>query len=271
MFVRPVWRKKLNYCNTSNEVDVNLPTPMPKPQSPLQEPSQENPPTTHSNHDSLKSHSLPLGDSCDTNVGQALIPPQSANQTQLTQHSFPHLLINPHMDNKDARHVKTYEVSLKGKDFVKGPWSQNNLDNGDDLLIPVPLPFCGVLIIGEETIVYCSASAFKSIPIRPGRRLSTSAGTNVSRMSNAQPKRQLNLGKHTEEISQNKKGYIPRICPNSFVTVMKRCCDTNLKKLPEMDEVVAILEAIDTLKGGGMILSNQEQHGCFCFKQTRGT
>nr|GEW25390.1 hypothetical protein [Tanacetum cinerariifolium] len=38
MSVRLVWRKKLNYCNTSNEVDVNLPTPMPKPQSPLQEP-----------------------------------------------------------------------------------------------------------------------------------------------------------------------------------------------------------------------------------------
>ncbi|KAI7751098.1 LOW QUALITY PROTEIN: hypothetical protein M8C21_020503 [Ambrosia artemisiifolia] len=57
-----------------------------------------------------------------------------------------------YQDNKDARHVKTYEVSLKDKDFVEGPWSQNNLDNGADLLIPVPPPFCGVLIIGEETI-----------------------------------------------------------------------------------------------------------------------
>ncbi|GKC58516.1 hypothetical protein Tco_1086114 [Tanacetum coccineum] len=75
MSIRSVWRKKLNYCNTSNEVDVNFPKPMPKPQPPLKEPSQENPPTTHSNNDSLKSHSLPLGDSCDTNVGQALIPP----------------------------------------------------------------------------------------------------------------------------------------------------------------------------------------------------
>jgi DNA damage-binding protein 1 len=70
-------------------------------------------------------------------------------------------------DNKDARHVKTYEVALKDKDFVEGPWSQNNLDNGADLLIPVPPPLCGVIIIGEETIVYCSASAFKAIPIRP--------------------------------------------------------------------------------------------------------
>nr|POF11929.1 dna damage-binding protein 1 [Quercus suber] len=69
--------------------------------------------------------------------------------------------------NKDARHVKTYEVALKDKDFVEGPWSQNNLDNGANLLIPVPPPLCGVIIVGEETIVYCSANAFKAIPIRP--------------------------------------------------------------------------------------------------------
>ncbi|XP_010434237.1 PREDICTED: DNA damage-binding protein 1b [Camelina sativa] len=72
-----------------------------------------------------------------------------------------------YQDNKDARHLKTYEISLKDKEFVEGPWSQNNLDNGADLLIPVPSPLCGVLIIGEETIVYCSANAFKAIPIRP--------------------------------------------------------------------------------------------------------
>ncbi|KAK8563210.1 hypothetical protein V6N13_018256 [Hibiscus sabdariffa] len=72
-----------------------------------------------------------------------------------------------YQDNKDARHVKTYEVALKEKDFVEGPWSQNNLDNGADLLIPVPPPLCGVLIVGEETIVYCSANTVKAIPIRP--------------------------------------------------------------------------------------------------------
>lgn len=70
-------------------------------------------------------------------------------------------------DNKDARHVKTYEVALKDKDFVEGPWSQNNLDNGAGLLIPVPAPLGGVIIIGEETIVYCNANAtFKAIPIK---------------------------------------------------------------------------------------------------------
>ncbi|KAL4189515.1 hypothetical protein AMTRI_Chr08g165760 [Amborella trichopoda] len=72
-----------------------------------------------------------------------------------------------YQDNKDARHVKTYEVVIKDKDFVEGPWSQNNLDNGAGLLIPVPMPLGGVIIIGEQTIVYCSASVFKAIPIRP--------------------------------------------------------------------------------------------------------
>ncbi|KAM0887190.1 hypothetical protein ACQ4PT_029232 [Festuca glaucescens] len=72
-----------------------------------------------------------------------------------------------YQDNKDARHVKTYEVALKDKDFVEGPWSQNNLDNGAGLLIHVPAPVGGVIIIGEETIVYCNGnSTFKAIPIK---------------------------------------------------------------------------------------------------------
>nr|GEU49541.1 retrovirus-related Pol polyprotein from transposon TNT 1-94 [Tanacetum cinerariifolium] len=91
MSVRPTWRKKLNHCNSSNEVNVNLPTPLPKPQSPINEP------TTHSNHVSLKSHSLPLSDSCDTNVRQAFITP-SINKSQ-TQTPLPYLLINSHVAN----------------------------------------------------------------------------------------------------------------------------------------------------------------------------
>lgn len=68
-------------------------------------------------------------------------------------------------DNEDARHIKTYEVSLKDKDFVKGPWSQTNLDYCADRLIPVPSPLCGALIIGQETIVYCSADTLETIAI----------------------------------------------------------------------------------------------------------
>nr|GEV63962.1 hydroxyphenylpyruvate reductase [Tanacetum cinerariifolium] len=42
MSMRPIWRKKLNPCNTSNELNVNSPTPMSKPLTPHHEPSQEN-------------------------------------------------------------------------------------------------------------------------------------------------------------------------------------------------------------------------------------
>nr|GEU71879.1 retrotransposon protein [Tanacetum cinerariifolium] len=42
MSVRPIWRKKLNPCNTFNELNVNSPTPMSKPLTPHHEPSQEN-------------------------------------------------------------------------------------------------------------------------------------------------------------------------------------------------------------------------------------
>ncbi|KAI3764135.1 hypothetical protein L2E82_14138 [Cichorium intybus] len=53
-------------------------------------------------------------------------------------------------DDKDACHLKTYELSLKDGDCVEALWSQNVLDNGADLLIPVPPPFCRVLISGEN-------------------------------------------------------------------------------------------------------------------------
>ncbi|GJZ37859.1 hypothetical protein Tco_0584050 [Tanacetum coccineum] len=93
---RPIWRKKLNSCHTSNVDDVNLPTQISKPQSPLNQnqPSQENSTTTKTNHDSLPSHSLPLGDFYNINVRHTPSPSQSVNQSKTL---FPHLLINPHV------------------------------------------------------------------------------------------------------------------------------------------------------------------------------
>nr|GMC97370.1 serine/threonine-protein kinase STY13-like [Ipomoea batatas] len=70
-------------------------------------------------------------------------------------------------------------------------------------------------------------------------------------------------------VRQNLRPDIPRCCPSSFGNVMKRCWDANPDKRPEMDEVVSMLEAIDTSKGGGMIPLDQPQ-GCFCFRRYRG-
>jgi hypothetical protein len=53
---------------------------------------------------------------------------------------------------------------------------------------------------------------------------------------------------------------------------MKRCWDANPDKRPEMAEVVSMLEAIDTTKGGGMIPVDQPGGlGCLsCFRKHRG-
>ncbi|KAL8481721.1 hypothetical protein ACS0TY_028025 [Phlomoides rotata] len=70
-------------------------------------------------------------------------------------------------------------------------------------------------------------------------------------------------------VRQNLRPDIPRCCPSSLAGIMKKCWDANPEKRPEMDEVVRLLEAIDTSKGGGMIPEDQAR-GCFCFAPTRG-
>ncbi|KAH7439304.1 hypothetical protein KP509_04G055000 [Ceratopteris richardii] len=65
-------------------------------------------------------------------------------------------------------------------------------------------------------------------------------------------------------VKQHLRPEIPKCCPSALATVMKRCWDANPDKRPSMDEVVQMLEAIDTSKGGGMIPPDQST-GCFCF------
>ncbi|GJR06127.1 hypothetical protein Tco_0529111 [Tanacetum coccineum] len=77
--VRPVWRKKLNYCNSSNVDDVNIPTPMTKPPSPCNKLSKESSPIALSNHASPQPHSPPL---IDPYVDVVLQTNQNHNKTQ---------------------------------------------------------------------------------------------------------------------------------------------------------------------------------------------
>ncbi|KAJ0610357.1 putative dual-specificity kinase TKL-Pl-4 family [Helianthus annuus] len=70
-------------------------------------------------------------------------------------------------------------------------------------------------------------------------------------------------------VRQNLRPDIPKCCPSSFANILRKCWDANPDKRPEMDEVVRLLEAIDTSKGGGMIPEDQAS-GCFCFTPRRG-
>ncbi|CAN0264375.1 unnamed protein product [Lampetra planeri] len=64
-----------------------------------------------------------------------------------------------------GRHVKTYEVSLRDKEFNKGPWKQDNVDAEAGIVIAVPQPMGGALIIGQEAITYHNGDQY--LPIAP--------------------------------------------------------------------------------------------------------
>ncbi|KAL0788518.1 hypothetical protein Bca101_004764 [Brassica carinata] len=58
-------------------------------------------------------------------------------------------------EDAEGAHAKTYYVSQTGSVPVTGPWTRDNIDQSAGLLIALPTPLCGVLIVGEELIVYC--------------------------------------------------------------------------------------------------------------------
>ncbi|EAY91142.1 hypothetical protein OsI_12749 [Oryza sativa Indica Group] len=70
-------------------------------------------------------------------------------------------------------------------------------------------------------------------------------------------------------VHQNLRPDVPRCCPSAFANIMRKCWDANPDKRPDMDEVVQLLEALDTSKGGGMIPDGQSS-GCLCFTKARG-
>ncbi|GAB2213726.1 hypothetical protein Droror1_Dr00018039 [Drosera rotundifolia] len=70
-------------------------------------------------------------------------------------------------------------------------------------------------------------------------------------------------------VRQNVRPEIPKCCPSSLASIMKKCWDPNPDKRPDMNDVVKLLEAIDTSKGGGMI-PEDEAVGCFCLGPRRG-
>lgn len=80
------------------------------------------------------------------------------DELQVHDVEFLHGCANPtliliHQD-VNGRHVKTHEISLREKEFVKVPWRQNNVETEASIIIPVPSPLGGAIIIGQESILY---------------------------------------------------------------------------------------------------------------------
>ncbi|KAF2894969.1 hypothetical protein ILUMI_11202 [Ignelater luminosus] len=80
------------------------------------------------------------------------------DELQVMDVEFLHGCSNPtivliHQD-LNGRHVKTHEISLRDKEFVKIPWRQDNVETEASMIIPVPSPLCGAIVIGQESILY---------------------------------------------------------------------------------------------------------------------
>uniref|UniRef100_A0A7S2S558 DNA damage-binding protein 1 n=1 Tax=Mucochytrium quahogii TaxID=96639 RepID=A0A7S2S558_9STRA len=87
------------------------------------------------------------------------------------------VLYEDNRNSKCTRHIKTYKISVKDMEFKESPWSQPNVDLETNMIIPIPEPIGGVLIMGLETIAYRNgrsggrsgqAGTTISIPVRCG-------------------------------------------------------------------------------------------------------
>lgn len=63
----------------------------------------------------------------------------------------------------NGRHVKTHEISLRDKGFVKMMWKQDNVEPDASIVIPVPEPLCGAIIIGQESIIYHNGTSYVAV------------------------------------------------------------------------------------------------------------
>ncbi|TYZ63198.1 hypothetical protein PybrP1_012947 [[Pythium] brassicae (nom. inval.)] len=170
-------------------------------------------------------------------------------------------------DGKAARHVKTYHVLVKEKDFAEGPWSQANVDAGASLLIPVPLPSGGVLIVSNQTIVYHNGATFHAIPMqstviqvygtvdKDGSRFLLADQYGTLSVVALQLSGKDVVGVHLEALGETSTASCLAYLDNGVVFVGSAFGDSQLIKLkPERDEHGSYLEVLDTYVNIGPII-----------------
>ncbi|XP_026675017.1 DNA damage-binding protein 1 isoform X2 [Ceratina calcarata] len=89
------------------------------------------------------------------------------DEQQVQDVNFLHGCANPtliliHQDI-NGRHVRTHEISLRDREFVKMPWKQENVEREAMIVIPVPPPMCGAIIIGQESILYHDGTGYTAV------------------------------------------------------------------------------------------------------------
>lgn len=171
-------------------------------------------------------------------------------------------------DYKAARHVKTYHILAKEKDFAEGPWFQSNVEAGSSLLIPVPAQCGGVLIVSNQTIVYHNGSTSHVIPMqstliqvhgavdKDGTRflLADQYGT-LSVVALQMNSAKEVTGVHLDVLGETSIASCLSYLDNGVVFVGSTFGDSQLIKLnPDRDAQGSYIEVLDTYVNIGPIL-----------------
>jgi DNA damage-binding protein 1 len=77
-------------------------------------------------------------------------------------------------DQRTKRHVQTHAINVRDKCFIPGPWEKlsNVVEDEAFMLVPIQTPYGGVLVIGEQSIVYYNGSVQKTLPIAQNKMTS---------------------------------------------------------------------------------------------------
>lgn len=89
-------------------------------------------------------------------------------ETVVSDITFLHGYSNPtiaftYKDMGGTSHLKTFEISVKEKEFILGPWNKDNIASEASILIPVPQPYGGLVVVSLESIVYLNGSLVRVI------------------------------------------------------------------------------------------------------------
>ncbi|GKB36828.1 hypothetical protein Tco_0881770 [Tanacetum coccineum] len=133
MSVKPIWRMKPNLCNTSNVLNANSPTPMPKPLTPHHEnnhPNQALPnpyiKDTTTSPQVVSHPPLPISP-INSHVAHTQAPPQSDNQTQHTPPLSPsrESLVDDINQLQDLSNLLAMHLSQQQNNIPSSPYSPN--------------------------------------------------------------------------------------------------------------------------------------------------
>lgn len=65
-------------------------------------------------------------------------------------------------DARRARHIKTYTLDSREKELLEGPLHQYNIEQGAHILIPIPGPANGVVVVGQCSISYVAEGGYSA-------------------------------------------------------------------------------------------------------------